>query len=136
MQRVNTGSYFTDSLKTIKIPSHPSTTRKHPMIAKQLFEEAASKISETLANSPAKDFEKNAKAMLGSAFNKMDLVTREEYDIQQQILIKTRVKLTELEARLAQLEAQLAPQTDAAESNEAETAEQNLQKTTNKRRTK
>ena len=112
------------------------------MIAKQLFEEAASKISETLANSPAKDFEKNAKAMLGSAFNKMDLVTREEYDIQQQILIKTRVKLTELEARLAQLEAQLAPQTDAAESNEAETAEiaeaaeQNPQKTTNKRRTK
>ena len=80
--------------------------------------------------------------MLGSAFNKMDLVTREEYDIQQQILIKTRVKLTELEARLAQLEAQLAPQTDAAESNEAETAEtaeaaeQNPQKTTNKRRTK
>ena len=106
------------------------------MIAKQLIEEAASKISETLANSPAKDFEKNAKAMLGSAFNKMDLVTREEYDIQQQILIKTRVKLTELEARLAQLEAQLAPQTDAAESNEAETAEQNPQKTTNKRRTK
>ena len=106
------------------------------MIAKQLFEEAASKISETLANSPAKDFEKNAKAMLGSAFNKMDLVTREEYDIQQQILIKTRVKLTELEARLAQLEAQLAPQTDTAESNEAETAEQNPQKNTNKRRTK
>ena len=88
------------------------------MIAKQLFEEAASKISETLANSPAKDFEKNAKAMLGSAFNKMDLVTREEYDIQQQILIKTRVKLGELEARLAQLEAQLATANNSAESSE------------------
>ena len=106
------------------------------MIAKQLFEEAASKISETLANSPAKDLEKNAKAMLGSAFNKMDLVTREEYDIQQQILIKTRVKLTELEARLAQLEAQLAPQTDAAESNGAQTAEPNPEKTTTKRKPK
>ncbi len=88
------------------------------MIAKQLFEEAASKIGETLANSPAKDFEKNAKAMLGSAFNKMDLVTREEYDIQQQILIKTRVKLGELEARLAQLEAQLATANNSAESSE------------------
>lgn len=98
------------------------------MIAKQLFEEAASKISETLANSPAKDFEKNAKAMLGSAFNKMDLVTREEYDIQQQILIKTRVKLTELEARLAQLEAQLAPQVSPAETSEAQAAEPNPEK--------
>ncbi len=88
------------------------------MIAKQLFEEAASKIGETLANSPAKDFEKNAKAMLGSAFNKMDLVTREEYDIQQQILIKTRVKLSELEARLAQLEVQLAAANNPVESSE------------------
>ena len=106
------------------------------MIAKQLFEEAASKISETLANSPAKDLEKNAKAMLGSAFNKMDLVTREEYDIQQQILIKTRVKLTELEARLAQLEAQLAPQVSPAETSEAQAAEPNPEKTTPKRKTK
>ena len=88
------------------------------MIAKQLFEEAASKISETLANSPAKDFEKNAKPKLASAFNNMDLVTREEYDIQQQILIKTRVKLGELEARLAQLEAQLATANSPAESSE------------------
>ena len=42
--------------------------------------------------------------MLGSAFNRMDLVTREEFDIQQQVLIKTRTKLAELEARLAKLE--------------------------------
>ena len=106
------------------------------MIAKQLFEEAASKIGETLANSPAKDFEKNAKAMLGSAFNKMDLVTHEEYDTQQQILIKTRVKLTELEARIAQLEAQLAPQASPAETSEAQAAEPNPEKTTPKRKTK
>lgn len=79
------------------------------MIAKQLFEDLASKVSETIANSPAKDIEKNAKAMLGSAFNKMDLVTREEFDVQQQVLIKTRTKLSELEARLATLEAMLAP---------------------------
>ena len=112
------------------------------MIAKQLFEEAASKISETLANSPAKDFEKNAKAMLGSAFNKMDLVTREEYDIQQQILIKTRVKLNELETRLAQLEAQLAPEvgeTEISEAGEAEasqTAEADSEKNASKRKTR
>ncbi|ASK27979.1 accessory factor UbiK family protein [Neisseria chenwenguii] len=75
------------------------------MFGKQLFEEVSAKISETIANSPAKDVEKNVKAMLGSAFNKMDLVTREEFDIQQQVLVKTRTKLIELESRLARLEA-------------------------------
>ena len=79
------------------------------MIAKQLFEDFSQKVSETLANSPAKDMEKNAKAMLTGALNKMDAVTREEFDIQQQILIKTRTKLSELEARLAALEAQMQP---------------------------
>lgn len=75
------------------------------MFGKQLFEEVTSKLGETIANSPAKDVEKNVKAMLNSAFNRMDLVTREEFDIQQQVLIKTRTKLVELEARLAKLEA-------------------------------
>ena len=79
------------------------------MFGKNLFEEVTSKLSETIANSPAKDVEKNVKAMLGSAFNKMDLVTREEFDIQQQVLIKTRTKLIELESRLARLEAAHAP---------------------------
>ncbi|MBG8916885.1 accessory factor UbiK family protein [Neisseria meningitidis] len=80
------------------------------MFGKQLFEEVGSKISETIANSPAKDVEKNIKAMLGGAFNRMDLVTREEFDIQQQVLIKTRTKLAALEARLAKLEAAQNPE--------------------------
>ena len=79
------------------------------MIGQKLFEEVSAKIGETIANSPAKDVEKNVKAMLGSAFNKMDLVTREEFDIQQQVLIKTRTKLVELEERLARLEASQVP---------------------------
>ncbi|MBW4001008.1 accessory factor UbiK family protein [Neisseria meningitidis] len=92
------------------------------MFGKQLFEEVGSKISETIANSPAKDVEKNIKAMLGGAFNRMDLVTREEFDIQQQVLIKTRTKLAALEARLAKLEAaaeeavaEIRQQTEAGE---------------------
>ena len=72
------------------------------MFGSKILEEVSAKIGETIANSPA--MEKNVKAMLGSAFNKMDLVTREEFDIQQQVLIKTRTKLAELEARLAKLE--------------------------------
>ena len=80
------------------------------MIAKQLFEEATQKVSEARDNSPVKDINKNAKAMFTGALNKMDVVTREEFDIQQQVLVKTRIKLAELEARLAVLEAQLSPQ--------------------------
>lgn len=74
------------------------------MLNKGLFEEFGAKISETLANSPAKDLEKNAKAALGGVLSKMDLVTREEFDIQQEMLIRTREKLAALEARLAALE--------------------------------
>ena len=57
--------------------------------------------------------------MLGSAFGKMDLVTREEFDIQQQVLVKTRTKLADLEARLARLEA-AQPQEAAAQADGAQ----------------
>jgi len=65
------------------------------------------KLNQVLENSPAKDIEKNVKAMLTQGFSRLDLVTREEYDIQTQVLAKTRAKLDALEARVAELEAQL-----------------------------
>lgn len=75
------------------------------MIAKKILEEISSKLGDTIAHSPAKDIEKNVKTLMGSAFNRMDLVTREEFDIQQQVLIKTREMLGKLEQRVAELEA-------------------------------
>jgi hypothetical protein len=71
------------------------------------FDDFQTKINEALENSPAKDIEKNVKAMLTQGFAKLDLVTREEFDIQVQVLAKTREKLEVLEARVAELEAQL-----------------------------
>jgi len=71
----------------------------------QFFEDIQSKINKAIENSPAKDIEKNVKAMLSQGFSKLDLVTREEFDIQAQVLAKTRAKLEELEARVAELEA-------------------------------
>lgn len=76
------------------------------MLSQKLFEEIGNKISETIAASPAKDIEKNLKAMLASTFSRLDLVTREEFDVQQEVLVRTREKLVELEARLAKLEAE------------------------------
>jgi BMFP domain-containing protein YqiC len=62
------------------------------------------KISQAIENSPAKDIEKNMKAMLNQGFSKLDLVTREEFEIQMQVLAKTRAKVDVLEARVAELE--------------------------------
>ena len=69
-----------------------------------------SKVSQVLENSPAKDLEKNMKAMLNQGFSKLDLVTREEFDVQAQVLARTRVRLELLEARVAELEAKLNQQ--------------------------
>lgn len=71
------------------------------------FTDLQNKINQALENSPAKDIEKNMKAMLSQGFAKMDLVTREEFEVQTQVLAKTRAKLEELEARVTELEAQL-----------------------------
>lgn len=71
------------------------------------FNDLQSKLNQAFENSPAKDIEKNVKAMLTQGFSKLDLVTREEFDIQSQVLAKTRAKLEMLEARVAELEAQL-----------------------------
>ncbi len=66
-----------------------------------------SKITQAMETSPAKDLEKNVKAMMTQGFSKLDLVTREEFDIQTQVLAKTRAKLEALEAKVAELEALL-----------------------------
>lgn len=74
------------------------------------FNDLQAKINQALENSPAKDIEKNVKAMLTQGFSKLDLVTREEFDVQTQVLAKTRAKLEALELRVAELEAQLKNQ--------------------------
>ncbi len=75
------------------------------MITPKLFDDLAAKLSEFAASSPAKDLEKNAKAMLAGVFSRLDLVTREEFEIQQQVLARSREKLAAMEERLASLEA-------------------------------
>lgn len=74
------------------------------MLDPKTLEEIGNKMSALLANSPAKDFEKNARAAMSGVFAKLDLVTREEFDIQSQVLARTREKLTELEGRVEALE--------------------------------
>ncbi|HMH16781.1 MAG TPA: accessory factor UbiK family protein [Burkholderiales bacterium] len=73
----------------------------------RILEDLSAKISEFLAASPAKDVEKNLRALLSAAFAKLDLATREEFEIQAKVLARAREKLSELETRVAELEAHL-----------------------------
>ncbi len=74
------------------------------MFNPRITEEFTARIGEVLAMSPARDVEKNLRASLAAWLAKLDLVTREEFDVQAQVLARTREKLQELEARLARLE--------------------------------
>jgi len=86
------------------------------MLNKNVIDEINAKVSEILQNSPAKDIEKNVRVMLSGAFSRLDLVTRDEFDIQQEVLQRTREKLTALETKVAELEAWMAQSSPDAAS--------------------
>lgn len=73
----------------------------------KFFEELDRRMKDVLAQSPAKDLERNLRALLTSAFSRLDLVTREEFDVQREVLARTRAKLEALEAQVAELEANM-----------------------------
>jgi BMFP domain-containing protein YqiC len=77
------------------------------MAQASLLDEIGARIREVIAASPARDLEKNLRAMLGPVFERLELATREELDIQERVLARTREKLSALEARVAELEAKL-----------------------------
>ncbi len=77
------------------------------MIDARLFDDLATRLDALLppgAREVRRDFEKNAKATLQNALGGLDLVTREEFDVQAGVLARTRAKLEALEARVAALE--------------------------------
>ena len=74
------------------------------MLNQRFVDEVSAKVREVLANSPARDIETNMRAMLATMFARLDLVTRHEFDVQTELLSRTRDKLAQLEAKLAVLE--------------------------------
>lgn len=76
------------------------------MPANNFLDELNRRLSEIFAQSPAKDMERNVRAMLTSMFARLDLVTREEFDVQTELLARTRAQLEALEARVARLEGE------------------------------
>jgi ubiquinone biosynthesis accessory factor UbiK len=74
------------------------------MIDREKIQEISDKIREIIKNSPIEDMENNINALLRSMFTKLDLINREEFDIQTEFRKKTRLKLEALEAKLKALE--------------------------------
>lgn len=88
------------------------------MLNAKIFDDLSAKLSEVVNSGPAKDIEKNVRALLMQGFAKLDLVTREEFDVQAQMLSRAREQLTALEARVTSLEAQQAAELDALQTAE------------------
>jgi ubiquinone biosynthesis accessory factor UbiK len=79
------------------------------MVNARTLDELAARIGKALEGSPVKDIEKNVKAMLTSGLSRLDLVTRQEFDVQVEVLRRTREKLERLEALVAEMEARMPP---------------------------
>ena len=73
------------------------------MLNSKTLDDLAARIGKAFEGSPAKDIEKNIKAMLQSGLARLDLVTRQEFDVQAEVLRKTRDKVERLEARVTEL---------------------------------
>jgi ubiquinone biosynthesis accessory factor UbiK len=75
------------------------------MIGEKVFDDISARVAAAMAASPIRDVEKNVRVLLRGALGRLDLVSREEFDIQVALLARTREKLETLEERLASLEA-------------------------------
>jgi len=86
------------------------------MIKPSFIDEIAARLAEVLAASPARDVEKNLKATLTGLLTRLDLISREEFDVQAQVLANTQAQLKALEERLARLEAEAVPSAQEGET--------------------
>ena len=75
------------------------------MLASKVIDDVSARISEAIAASPARDVDKNVRALLSGALSRLDLVTREEFDVQARLLTRSREQIGALETRVAELEA-------------------------------
>ena len=82
------------------------------MLNKQAIEDLSNKIKDVMAQSPAADLEKNLRALLQGGFAKLDLVSREEFDVQAEALRHARDQLASLEEKVALLEKSLKKQNE------------------------
>ena len=74
------------------------------MIDKRFFDDLNARIGDAVRNSPLQDLEKNLRALFASWLDRLDVVTREDFDVQTRLLQQAQARLAELEARVAEIE--------------------------------
>ncbi|MVW70597.1 MULTISPECIES: accessory factor UbiK family protein [unclassified Bordetella] len=73
----------------------------------QWIEDLQKNVSDLIARSPAADLERNVKAVMSQAFTRMDLITREEFDVQTDLLARARERVDQLAAQVQLLETRI-----------------------------
>lgn len=81
------------------------TTGFNSVTDPRLLDEIGAKLSEILAKSPAADIERNARALLAAFFDRFDLVTRDDFEVQKRVLERALARIAELELRLGETES-------------------------------
>ena len=74
------------------------------MTEKRLLDELTDRLNEAFRDSPAQDIERNLRALLLAWFDRLDLVVREDFEVQKKLLERAQARLAELEARITELE--------------------------------
>jgi len=80
-----------------------------PKVLTGSIEEAMDHLRRAVPGGLAQEVEKNFRAVLTAGLGKLDLVTREEFEVQSQVLARTRARLEALEKQVADMEKQLRP---------------------------
>jgi BMFP domain-containing protein YqiC len=75
------------------------------MLDPKILEDLSARLARLAADGPAQDLEKNARALLSGLLARLDFVSREEFEVQREVLARTREKLQALQARLDALES-------------------------------
>jgi ubiquinone biosynthesis accessory factor UbiK len=79
------------------------------MLGEKVFDDISARVAAAMASSPVRDAEKNVRVLLRGALDRLDVVSREEFELQVALLARTREKLDALEERLALLETRAKP---------------------------
>ncbi|ARQ45160.1 accessory factor UbiK family protein [Oxalobacter formigenes] len=85
-------------------------------MSKKILDELQSKLGQIMDSSPAKDIERNVRAILTQAVSKLELVTTEEYEVQRLTIVQLQNRINMLEKRLSDLENRIQQSESASSS--------------------